>query len=109
MEKRILFQPSIRKVDVEITELVPAALLEQHDTKVRLAMKTDVEEQFRLTTVETAFGGKQSLRSTRNNIRMFRYFENQQDAQERTLKQLEDIRETKRCPKDHIGNLESYE
>ena len=37
MEKGILFQPSIRKVDVEITELVPAALLEQHYTKVRLA------------------------------------------------------------------------
>ena len=67
MEKGILFQPSIRKVDVEITELVPAALLEQHDTKVKLAMKTDVEEQFRLTAVENAFGGKQSLRS-RNNI-----------------------------------------
>ena len=87
MEKGILFQSTIRKVDVEITELVPAALLEQHDTKVRLVMKIDVEEQFRLTSVGTAFGGKQSLRS-RNNIRMFRYFENQQDAQERELKQL---------------------
>ena len=76
--------------------------------KVRLAMKTDVEDQFRLTAVETAFGGKQSLRS-RNNICMFRYFENQPDAQERILKQLEDIREGKRCPKNHIGNLQSYE
>ena len=108
MEKGILFQPSIRKVDVEITELVHAALLEQHDTKVRLAMKTDVEEQFRLTSVETAFGGKQSLRS-RNSIRMFRYFENQQDAQERTLKQPEDIREGKSCPNNHRGNLQNYE
>ena len=33
MEKGILLKPSIRKeVDVEIKELVPAALLEQHDT-----------------------------------------------------------------------------
>ena len=109
IEKGILVKPNIRKeVDVEIKELVPAVLLEKHDTKIRLAMKTDVEEQFRLTAVETAFGGKQSLRS-RNNIRMFRYFENQQDAQERTLRQLEDIREGKRCPKNHIGNLQSYE
>ena len=98
MEKGILLKPSIRKeVDVEIKELVPAALLEQHKTKVRLAMKTDVQEEFRQTAVETAFGGKQSR--SRNNICMFRYFENQQDAQERTLKQLEDIREEKRCPK----------
>ena len=59
-------------------------------------MKTDVEEQFRLTAVETAFGGKQSLRS-RQNIRMFRYFENQQDAEERTLKQLENIRRKEMC------------
>ena len=109
MEKGILLKPSIRKeVDVEIKKLVPAALLEKHHTKIRLAMKTDVAEQFRLTAVETAFGGKQSLRS-RNNIRMCRYFENQQDAQERTFKQLEDIREGKRRPKNHIGNLQSYQ
>ena len=109
MEKEILFKPSIVKdVDVEIKELVPAALLEKHDTKARLAMKTDVEEQFSLTAVETAFGGKNSLRS-RNNICMFRYFENQQVAQERTLKQLGDIREGKRRPNNHTGNLQRYE
>ena len=42
-------------------------------------------------------------------IRMFRYFENQQDAEERTLKQLENIREGKRCANNHAGNLQSYE
>ena len=64
MGKGILLKPSIRKeVDVEIKELVPAALLEKHDTKIRLAMKTDVEEQFRLTAVETAFGGKNLMES----------------------------------------------
>ena len=40
---------------------------------------------------------------------MFRYFENQEDAQERMLKQLEDIREGKRRPNNHTGNLQRYE
>ena len=63
MEKGILFKPSIVKdVEMQMKELVPASLLEKYDN-VRLAMKTDVEEQFRLTVVETAFGGKPSLRS----------------------------------------------
>ena len=109
MEKGILFKPSIVKdVEMQMKELVPTSLLEKYDTNVRLAMKIDVEEQFRLTAVETAFGGKQSLRS-RQNIRMFRCFENQQDAEERTLKQLENIREGKRCANNHAGNLQSYE
>ena len=109
MEKGILFKPSIVKdVEMQMKELVPASLLEKYDTNVRLAMKTDVEERFRLTAVETAFGGKQSLQS-RQNIRMFRCFENQQDAEERTLKQLENIREGKRCANNHAGNLQSYE
>ena len=59
MEKGIHFKPIIVKdVNVEIKELLPAALLKKHDTKVRLAMKSDVEEQFRLSSVETAFVAK---------------------------------------------------
>ena len=62
MEKGILFKPSIVKdVEMQMKELVPASLLEKYDTNARPAMKTDVEEQFRQTAVETAFGGKQSL------------------------------------------------
>ena len=34
--------------DVEIKELVPAALLEKHDTMVRLAVKSDVEVDYKL-------------------------------------------------------------
>ena len=90
-----------------VEERVPPSILNKYDESIAVKSIRNINDAKKKTAVVRSFGGDVSL-SCLNRHRMVEGFESKKAAEDRTMKNVADLREGLKRPHSHVGDLGNF-
>ena len=94
-------------VKIKVQERVPPTMLRAYNEAIACETVKDINKKSKSSSVVRSFGGAVSLNCL-NRHRMVKSFESKSDAEKRTLKNTEAIKEGRKRQHNPLGNLDKY-